>query len=110
MTFSPSTTMPTMAPMSLTPAPDTRAHSVLPRVRAFLQENFLYLRPADFQLHDDDRLLERGIIDSMGVVELISFLEDSFGIRVSEDEISETNLGSVRAIGEFVAGKLPMAA
>ena len=93
-----------------TPAADPRQHAVLTRVRAFLQENFLYLRPADFQLHDDDRLLEHGVLDSMGVVELISFLEDTFGIRVSEDEISETNLGSLRAIGEFVAAKLPLAA
>ena len=105
--------MPMMAPMTHSFAPsssDQRQQAVLVRVRAFLQENFLYLRPADFQLHDDDRLLEHGVIDSMGVVELISFLEDGFGIRISEEEISEANLGSLRAIGEFVAGKLPRAA
>lgn len=84
--------------------------AIADRVRAFLQENFLYLRPADFSLHDGDRLMERGVIDSMGVVELISFLEDTFAIRVQEDEISEANLGTVRAIAAFVSRKRPATA
>lgn len=78
---------------------------VMSKMRAFLQENFLYLRPDDFQLSPDDRLLERGVIDSMGVVEMITFIEDTFGLKISEDEISEANLGSLQAISRFVAGK-----
>lgn len=75
------------------------------RVRTFLQETFLYLRPADFQLNVNDRLLEQGVIDSMGVVEMITFIEDTFEIRVSEDEISEANLGSISSIAKFVTIK-----
>lgn len=74
------------------------------RVRQFLEENFLYMRP-DFVLGDDDRLLERGIIDSMGVAEMVTFIEDEFGIKTSDEDISEANLGSLRAIGRFVAQK-----
>ena len=77
---------------------------VLARVRAFLQDNFLYMRP-DFELGNDDRLLERGVIDSMGVLELLNFLEDEFGVRASDDEVSETNLGTLHAIARFVATK-----
>jgi acyl carrier protein len=75
------------------------------RVRVFLEENFLYMRP-DFVLDDDDRLLERGVVDSMGVIEILSFLEDEFGVKTADDEISEANLGTLNAIGAFVASKM----
>ncbi len=74
------------------------------RVRHFLEENFLYMRP-DFELGDDDRLLERGVVDSMGVAEMVTFIEDEFGIKTSDEDITESNLGSLRAIGRFVTQK-----
>lgn len=74
------------------------------RIRAFVQENFLYMRP-DFELGDDDRLLERGVVDSLGVVEVVQFVEQEFGIEVAEEEISEANLGSLQAIARFVGTK-----
>jgi acyl carrier protein len=76
------------------------------RVRAFVQENFLYAMP-DFELGDDDRLLERGVVDSMGVAEMIAFVESEFGVVTADDEVSETNYGSLAAIARFVAAKLP---
>jgi acyl carrier protein len=74
------------------------------RVRGFLEENFLYMRP-DFVLGDDDRLLERGVVDSMGVAEMVTFIEDEFDIKTSDDDITEANLGSLTAIGRFVTQK-----
>lgn len=74
------------------------------KVRAYLEENFLYMRP-DFVLGDDDRLLERGVVDSMGIVEMLTFIEDEFGVKAADDEISEANLGTLRAIASFVASK-----
>jgi acyl carrier protein len=74
------------------------------RVRHFLDENFLYMRP-NFVLGDDDRLLERGVVDSMGVAEMVTFIEDEFGIKASDEDISEANLGSLSAIGRFVSQK-----
>jgi acyl carrier protein len=74
------------------------------RVRGFLEENFLYMRP-DFVLGDDDRLLERGVVDSMGVAEMVTFIEDEFGIKTSDDDITEANLGSLAAISRFVTQK-----
>jgi len=73
-------------------------------VRTFVQENFLYAMP-DFELGDEDRLLERGVIDSMGVAEMIAFVESEFGIATSDDEVSEANYGSLTAIARFVRGK-----
>ena len=74
------------------------------KVRQFIRENFLYMRP-DFVLGDDDRLLERGVVDSMGIVEMLTFLEDEFGVKTGDDEISEANLGTLRSIARFVAEK-----
>lgn len=77
---------------------------VITRVRGFIQENFLYMRP-DFVLGDDDALLERGVVDSMGVMEMLSFLESEFGVVPGDDEITEANLGTLRAIAHFVTAR-----
>lgn len=74
------------------------------RVRDFLEENFLYMRQ-NFELGEDDRLLERGVVDSMGVAEMVTFIEDEFGIQTSDEDITEANLGSLSAIGRFVCQK-----
>ena len=54
---------------------------------------------------DDDDLVEEGIIDSTGVLELIEFLESHFGIEVSEDETVPQNLGSISSLTRFVMSK-----
>ena len=74
---------------------------VIARVTGYIQDNFLYMRP-DVILKSDDSLLENGIIDSMGVMELVSFLEEAFGVRVADDDITEDNFGSVSAITRYV--------
>ena len=76
------------------------------QLRRFIVDNYLYMRP-DAAVADDDRLLARGIVDSMGVVEIVAFLEEAFGVTVRDEEVTESNLGSVRAIAEFVASRLP---
>ena len=54
---------------------------------------------------DDEPLVESGIIDSTGILELIEFLESHFDIEVTEGETVPANLGSVAALTEFVASK-----
>lgn len=75
------------------------------RVREFIVENFLFTRP-DYQLGDDDRLLGTGVLDSMGVLELITFLGEEFRLEIADDEITEANLGTLRSIAGYVASKL----
>ena len=77
---------------------------VIDAVTGFIRENFLYMKP-DFELNPEDKLLEQGIIDSMGVVELLTFVQDRFGIQPADDDITEENLGSLRAIARFVLSK-----
>jgi acyl carrier protein len=74
---------------------------ILTRLRGFIEENFLYMRP-DFELKNDQSLMGNGIVDSMGVMEMIQFLEEEFGVEVEDTEITEENLGSLDAIAGFV--------
>jgi len=83
---------------------NTTEADVISQVRTFIHENFLYMRP-NFEVGTDDRLLEQGIIDSMGVLDLLNFLEETFDVRVSDDELTEENLGTLRGIARFVSAK-----
>jgi acyl carrier protein len=78
--------------------------AILARTRTYVQETFLYMRPG-FVLGDGDRLLQRGVIDSMGVMELIGFLHSEFDVVVSDEDITEQNLGTLTDIARYVARK-----
>ena len=80
------------------------AAHVVTRTRAYIAENFLYMRP-DLELAEDDLLLEKRIVDSMGMVELVAFLEDEFGIDLDDGEITEGNFATLGAIARFVVAK-----
>ncbi len=55
---------------------------------------------------DEESLTENGVIDSLAIFRLVSFLEDTFGIRIGDDEIVNENFRSVNAIESFVTDKL----
>ena len=73
-------------------------------LRDYIEENFLYLHPG-VELADDDRLLEAGVIDSLGFVELVEEVQGRYGIAVQDVEITEENFGSISAISAYVASK-----
>lgn len=74
------------------------------RIRNFILETFLFTDDPS-ALNDDDSFLDKGIIDSTGVLELVTFLEDELGVTVSDEELVPENLDSVRAVSAFVARK-----
>lgn len=76
--------------------------------RAFIVSNF-YI-PVPEQLGDEASLLDEGIVDSTGVIEVISFLERSFELSIDDAEITRDNLDSIQRIAGFVARKLARAA
>ena len=80
-------------------------HDIGLAVRRFIGENFLFRDDGDAITHDQS-LLDAGIIDSTGVLELVCFLETTFGIEVQDDEMLPENLDSIRAIASYVARKL----
>ena len=79
--------------------------SIETAIRQFIAQNFMY-REGISSLTDRQSLLEQGLIDSTGVLELVFFLEKSFGIKVGEDEVMPENLDSVEQIANYVRRKL----
>ena len=58
------------------------------------------------EVSDDQSLMVSGIIDSLAIFRLVAFLEDSFRVRIGDDEIVPENFQSVNDIESFVSGKL----
>ncbi len=71
------------------------------KIREFIFENFLF-DEAEESLDNDDSFLEQGIIDSTGILELIDWLTETFGITIEEQEVIPDNLDSVNQIVAFV--------
>jgi acyl carrier protein len=77
--------------------------NVSTEVRKFVTTNFYVAEPGS--LRDEDSLLDKGIIDSTGVIELIGFLEETFGIKVEDAEMIPENLDSIARMTAFVQRK-----
>jgi acyl carrier protein len=73
------------------------------QVRTFVTSNFYVADPSG--LEDEASLLDRGIIDSTGVMEVIFFIEDTFGITVEDSEMLPENLDSIERITNFITRK-----
>lgn len=74
------------------------------KVRGYIVENFLFGQGNDLQ--DNTSFLEKGILDSTGVLELVAFLEETFSIKIDADETLPDNLDSIELIGAFIERKL----
>jgi acyl carrier protein len=70
----------------------------------FIKENFLYGQDGDGLDHDAS-FLENGMIDSTGVLELVSFVERTYGVSVADDELIPDNFDSVNKLTTFIAKK-----
>jgi acyl carrier protein len=73
-------------------------------IRRFLSENFL-LGDDPAGLPVGASLIEAGVIDSTGVLELVGFLEETYDIRIADDELVPENLDSIENIIRYVQGK-----
>ena len=73
-------------------------------VKEFIIENFLF--GEEEQLKPDTDFFDKGIIDSTGVIELVSFLEERFNISVDDDELIPENLSSLKRVDLFLDKKL----
>jgi acyl carrier protein len=74
-------------------------------IKAFIVSNFMFGQEGD-GLADDQSFLESGIIDSTGLLELVSFVEQQYGISIADRELVPENLDSLRNISQFVARKV----
>lgn len=76
-----------------------------PQIRQYLAENFLFSDDG-YELEDEASFLEEGIVDSTGVLELVMFVEETFGITVQDEEIVPQNFDSVAQLAAYVQRKL----
>lgn len=74
-------------------------------IRMYVKDNFLF-GFNDEDLHDDTSFLEIGVLDSTGIMEMVTFIEREFGVSVLDEEIVSENLDSINMISNFVSKKL----
>lgn len=72
-------------------------------IRNFIVENFLYGKRDG--LEDDVSFLEKGLIDSTGVLELVAFVEEKYGISVDDEELIPENFDSINRLSDFIIRK-----
>ncbi|GAB4267281.1 MAG: acyl carrier protein [Candidatus Promineifilaceae bacterium] len=73
-------------------------------IRQFITENFLFSTD-EFPFDDDASFLEEGVIDSTGTLELVIFLEETFGFEVEDHEIEPDNFDSINKLAAYIARK-----
>ncbi|MFO1431870.1 MAG: acyl carrier protein [Candidatus Competibacteraceae bacterium] len=78
--------------------------SIKQTVRRYILENLLFTDDESI-LQDDDSFLAMGIIDSLNALEIAYFIEESFGFKVSEDEMLPENLDSINRLVAFIECK-----
>jgi acyl carrier protein len=79
---------------------EVRAH-----IRSFVVSHFPLARTRE--LGDDDSLLDTGIIDSLGILELVRYLEETFAIELTDDDLIPENFDSIAALAHFVVSHRP---
>ena len=73
------------------------------KIRHFIVENFLF--GDDEGLDNDTSFLETGVIDSTGILELVTFLDETFNIEIEDEELLPENLDSINNIAAFLSRK-----
>ena len=74
-------------------------------IKNFIIDNFIIDDNPD-QLENDQSFLESGIIDSTGILELVSFIEEHYNIKIEDEELIPDNLDSVNNVVKFISKKL----
>jgi len=74
--------------------------SVEKEIRKFIEENFIL--DGNDNLSAEDSLLEKGIIDSTGVLELVAFIEENYNFKIKDEELIPENLDSIKSITKFI--------
>jgi acyl carrier protein len=78
--------------------------SIKEQVRNFILTNYLFTGDQS-KLSDTDSLMQNGVLDSTGILELIMFVEEAFGIKVADDEMVPAHLDSVQNIVSYIERK-----
>ena len=80
------------------------ADAVREQIRDFILENYLFTKDTS-AIGYDDSLLDKGVVDSTGMLEIVMFLEERFAVVPEDREMVPDNLDSINKIARFVATK-----
>lgn len=80
--------------------------SIEKKIRSYILENFLFTDD-ESALKNDESFIGAGLIDSTGILEIILFIEETFGFKVLDEEMLPENLDSVKNLVAFVEYKRP---
>ena len=75
------------------------------QIQSYIAQNILF-SGTEFNYSNDDSFLEEGIIDSLGVMDLVYFIEDYYGVKVDDYEITPENFDSVNKLSKYVRQKM----
>lgn len=78
--------------------------SVEQQIKTYIAENFMFSSNG-FHLDEDESFLDAGVVDSLGVLELVTFVEETFGVQVSDEEIVPDNFDSVNNLAAYIGRK-----
>lgn len=94
-----------MSRATVNPGTDLQTKPVGTKIRQFIIDNFLF-GGGEESLEDDASFLEGGIIDSTGILEIVGYIEEEFGIKVEDVEIVPENLDSVNRLALYIGRKV----
>ena len=83
---------------------DKAMEEIRQKIRKYIMDSFLFTAREN-ALDNDNSFLESGIIDSTGILEIISYIEEEFGIKVEDEEIVPANLDSINLISGYITRK-----
>jgi len=83
----------------------SKSQSVEESIRSFVAQNLLYAE-GDFPYSDDASFLQEGIVDSLGVMQLVEFVAKTFELKVDQQEVTPENFDSVTKLAGFVRRKV----
>jgi acyl carrier protein len=75
--------------------------NIQPRIRQFIIDNFYIPDPSE--IANDTLLVTNGIVDSTGMLEVIAFIEEQFGIQVADEDTTPENLDSIDRMAAYIA-------
>ena len=73
------------------------------QIREFVRKRFPLAQNMDFT--DEDSLLDAGVIDSLGILDLVAFLEETFGVQASDEDLNPENFDGIATLVRFVESK-----
>ncbi len=79
------------------------------QIRQYIAKNLLF-SDKGFKYSDDASFLEEGIVDSLGIMELVVFIEETFGLAVADRDLTPDNFDSVNKLGHYIQRHLAVPA